>query len=138
MRLAGSSGRAMPGTQAEYKHLSLLPIPCDVRLRYKMLLPGPPKEPKIMAQYPKIESYRQYIGSIILAILEFQVLGTWGHDIGNDSGSYRKLGCAAGGGADLGQLPGHEAPPPVSRCQHMSIGQNCLYGDCNGLYIGVT
>ena len=35
-------------------------------------LPGPPKEPKIMAQYPKIESIGS-IGSIILAILEVQV-----------------------------------------------------------------
>ena len=33
--------------------------------------PGPPKEPKIMAQYPKIESTGN-IGSIILAILEVQ------------------------------------------------------------------
>ena len=31
-------------------------------------LPGPPKEPKIMAQYPKIKSIGS-IGSIILAIL---------------------------------------------------------------------
>ena len=38
----------------------------------KTLLPGPPKEPKIMAQYPKIESIGS-IGSIILAILEVQV-----------------------------------------------------------------
>ena len=35
-------------------------------------LPGPPKEPKIMAQYPKIESMGS-IGSIILAILQVQV-----------------------------------------------------------------
>ena len=35
-------------------------------------LPGPPKEPKIMAQYPKIES-RGSIGSIILGPLEVQV-----------------------------------------------------------------
>ena len=34
--------------------------------------PGPPKEPKIMDQYPKIESIVS-IGSIILAILEVQV-----------------------------------------------------------------
>ena len=34
--------------------------------------PGPPKEPKIMAQYPKIESTGS-IGSIMLAILEVQV-----------------------------------------------------------------
>ena len=36
-------------------------------------VPGPPKEPKIMAQYPKIESIGS-IGSIILAILEVQVV----------------------------------------------------------------
>ena len=36
-------------------------------------LPGPPKEPKIMAQYPKIESTGS-IGSITLAILEVQVV----------------------------------------------------------------
>ena len=35
-------------------------------------LPGPPKEPNIMAQYPKIESIGS-IGSIVLAILEVQV-----------------------------------------------------------------
>ena len=33
--------------------------------------PGPPKEPKIMAQYPKIESIES-IGSIILGIFEVQ------------------------------------------------------------------
>ena len=37
-------------------------------------VPGPPKEPKIIAQYPKIES-KGSIGSIILAILEVQVWG---------------------------------------------------------------
>ena len=36
-------------------------------------LPGPPKEPNIMAQYPKIESVGS-VGSILLAILEVQVL----------------------------------------------------------------
>ena len=36
------------------------------------LLPGPPKEPKIMAQYLKIETIGS-IGSIISAILEVQV-----------------------------------------------------------------
>ena len=36
--------------------------------------PGPPKEPKILAQYPKIESIGS-IGSIILAILEVQENG---------------------------------------------------------------
>ena len=36
-------------------------------------LPGPPKEPKIMAQYSNIESIGS-IGSIILAILEVQVV----------------------------------------------------------------
>ena len=35
-------------------------------------VPGPPKEPKITAQYPKIESIGS-MGSIILAILEVQV-----------------------------------------------------------------
>ena len=35
-------------------------------------LPGPPKEPKIMARYPKMESIGS-TGSIILAILEVQV-----------------------------------------------------------------
>ena len=35
-------------------------------------LPGPPKDPKIMAQYPKIESIGS-IRSIIFAILEVQV-----------------------------------------------------------------
>ena len=35
-------------------------------------MPGPPKEPKIMDQYPKIEGIGS-IGSIILAILEAQV-----------------------------------------------------------------
>ena len=35
--------------------------------------PGPPKEPKIMAQYPKMGSIGS-IGSMILAILEVQVL----------------------------------------------------------------
>ena len=39
-----------------------------------MLQPGPPKEPKIMAQYPKIESIGS-IGSIILTILEVQEEG---------------------------------------------------------------
>ena len=38
-------------------------------------LPGPPKEPKIMAQYPKIETIGS-IGSIVLAILEVQVIET--------------------------------------------------------------
>ena len=38
----------------------------------ELYLPGPPKVPKIMAQYPKIESMGS-IGSIILAILEVQV-----------------------------------------------------------------
>ena len=37
-----------------------------------MDLPGPPKKPKLMAQYSKIESIGS-IGSIILAILEVQV-----------------------------------------------------------------
>ena len=32
-------------------------------------LPGPPKEPKIIAQYPKIESIGS-IGSIVFAFLE--------------------------------------------------------------------
>ena len=36
-------------------------------------VPGPPKEPKIMAQYSKIESIGS-VGSIILAILEVQVI----------------------------------------------------------------
>ena len=35
-------------------------------------IPGPPKEPKTMAQYHKIESMGS-IGSIILALLEVQV-----------------------------------------------------------------
>ena len=35
-------------------------------------MPGPPKEPKRMAHYPKTESIGN-IGSIILAILEVQV-----------------------------------------------------------------
>ena len=35
----------------------------------KLHLPGAPKEPKIMAKYPKIESIGS-IGSITLAILE--------------------------------------------------------------------
>ena len=35
-------------------------------------VPGPPKEPKIMAQYLKTESIGS-IGSIVLAILEVQV-----------------------------------------------------------------
>ena len=39
----------------------------------KPFVPGPPKEPKIMDQYPKIESIGS-IGSVILAILEVQVL----------------------------------------------------------------
>ena len=37
----------------------------------KSHLPGPPKEPEIMAQYPKIDSMGS-IGSIILAFLEVQ------------------------------------------------------------------
>ena len=40
-----------------------------------LALPGPPKEPKIMAQYLKIETIGN-IGSIILAILEVQVVRT--------------------------------------------------------------
>ena len=44
-----------------------LPGPC----RSQKVQPGPPKKPKIMAQYPKIESIGS-IGSIILAILEVQ------------------------------------------------------------------
>ena len=39
---------------------------------WSLRVPGPPKEPKIMALYPKIESIGS-IGSIILAILEAQV-----------------------------------------------------------------
>ena len=35
-------------------------------------IPGPPKEPKIMAQYPKMDS-KDSIGSIVCAILELQV-----------------------------------------------------------------
>ena len=41
-------------------------------IRCHMGLPGPPKESKIMAQYPKIESIGS-TGSVILAILEVQV-----------------------------------------------------------------
>ena len=37
-------------------------------------VPGPPKEPKTIAPYPKIESIGS-IGSIILATLEVQVAG---------------------------------------------------------------
>ena len=40
--------------------------------RYMHYIPGPPKEPKIMDQYPKIETIGS-TGSIILAILEVQV-----------------------------------------------------------------
>ena len=39
------------------------------------VIPGPPKEPKIMDQYPKIEGIGS-IGSIIWAILEVQVDGS--------------------------------------------------------------
>ena len=42
-----------------------------VRVRF-CYIPGPPKEPKLMDQYPKIETIGS-IGSIILAILEVQV-----------------------------------------------------------------
>ena len=41
-------------------------------ISFVLRLPGPPKEPEIMAQYLKIESIGS-IGSIILAILEVQV-----------------------------------------------------------------
>ena len=44
-------------------------------------LPGPPEESRIMDQYPKIESIGS-IGSIILAILEVQVVLGWGLDWG--------------------------------------------------------
>ena len=37
-------------------------------LKPESQVPGPPKEPKILAQYPKIESIGS-IGSIILAIV---------------------------------------------------------------------
>ena len=39
-------------------------------------VPGPPKVPKIMAQYPKIESMGS-MGSILLAILEVQIVPCW-------------------------------------------------------------
>ena len=42
------------------------------------VVPGPPKEPKIMALYPKIESISS-IGSMILAVLEIQVKGPMSH-----------------------------------------------------------
>ena len=46
---------------------------CDQKVRMTQKgLPGPPKDPKIMAQYPKIGS----IGAMILAILEVQVRRT--------------------------------------------------------------
>ena len=54
-------------------------IDCAVLWRCKYI-PGPPKEPKIMAKYPKIESIGS-IGSIILAILEVQI------DTSNSKGS---------------------------------------------------
>ena len=38
-------------------------------------VPGPPKEPKITAQYPKIGSIGGSIGSIILAMLDKKI--TW-------------------------------------------------------------
>ena len=41
-------------------------------LGYQWCIPGPLKEPRIMAQYPKIESIGS-IGSTILALLELQV-----------------------------------------------------------------
>ena len=44
----------------------------DPRTYYINYVPGPAKEPKIMAQYLKIESVCS-IGSIILPILEVQV-----------------------------------------------------------------
>ena len=52
--------------------------PMSLIMRYLVPVrkPGPPKEPKIMAQYPQIETVGS-IGSIILAILEVQEAYTY-------------------------------------------------------------
>ena len=70
-------------------------------------LPGPPKEPKIMAQYLKTESIGS-IGSIILAILEVQV-----HTLGPKVGIIYILGALWQGS----KVPNHR----VSRVSAQAI-----------------
>ena len=50
------------------------PGPLKAELFFGSKVPGPPKEPKMTAEYPNIESIGS-IGSMILALLEVQVLG---------------------------------------------------------------
>ena len=47
-------------------------VPEVAKVEFRLYICGPPKEPKRMAQYPKIETIGS-IGSIGLAMLEVQV-----------------------------------------------------------------